>query len=1567
MRKKFTKLLAAFALLVFMTPTMVGWGQTTNPDVTYDFTASGWVVKNAVSTDIDTLTNGTVSFTGRGGDNFKMNSGYFILGKSGAYLNFPTYASNVSKIVITGRNNASGSVKQNIYVGTTAVSTETTGATGTNTYEIASSYQTAGTQYTLKVTSAHNTQITKIEIYYASSGGGTTVATPQISHATDTYYGTQFVTISCGTTDANIYYTMGENPDEPTSSSTPYTGAIQVAETTTIKAIAVKDGMQDSGVATSTLTILPAGFDQDWEGTMDGWKFVSVSGDQTWTVSTYNNNKFAKISGYANSTNNANEDWIISPAFNLGNYSNPVLTFTSARNNQNGNALEVYFSNDYAGGTNANPTWTKLTCTLPSKPSSGYTDFTSSGDISLSSYSGANCYIGFKYTSTTSAAVTWEVDDIELFSAQPTITVTPNSLSGFTYIETQGPSAAQTISVSGTYLEENLGLSLGQSSDFEMSLAQNNGYTNSLTLNQTSGAVASTTIYVRMKGDLAAGNHSGTITLTSTNADDKTVSLSGTVTGQTFTITDASGENGEITFSPASPVEAGTHVALTANATNPAYYFVPGSWSFFDENDQEVTDQIEFAAGEENTIVMPAYNLQVDATFSMKPKFAVACVYDDQKGELIADPSEAYEGQTVTLSYDTETGYSLSSIVITKTSDGSATGITLTASGDDFTFTMPGYAVTATANFVSNTYEGNFALFSGSLTEGDYILVYNNQAMNDTLSNKNKFGVTGVSAIENVITNPSRAIVWHIAPSNSTGYWTIYSAAMNKYVGGTQGDTNVSFDSDTTANNNWAVSGTYDFRCKANEGQSTARYLRNNNGVYGNYASGNGGALTLYKYTVLTQRIITFNGNGGTYNDAQTYTQDVYDGIEATLDPNHFTRSGYEFSGWNTESTGVNGTAYADEAEITVTGGDLTLYAQWVQSYTATVDGQISGGSVVIDDGSANGVSSISVAAGATVSLIATPASGHAFGTWNVYKESDQTTTVTVENNAFTMPAYNVVISASFVEAVTYSLVTNENPLVSGKHYIIASGTTGTVRAMGAQSDNNRAAVVVNVDSNGHIPETTGVSEFVIIGPDVDGFYTIYDVNENKYLYAAGTGSKKNYLRSQEPNDNNGRWTIKLGDDNNDTIKAQGSNTNNWMRYNSSSTLFSCYGSGQGNVYLFAKDNETTVSYTMNISGYDDVDDKDGYYLIAPPVGQVTPTVGNNLLAVDYDLYAFDQSQDGAEWRNYEANSFFNLVSGRGYLYANSNDVELTFEGYPYVGNGQVFLSYTEGNQFEGFNLIGNPFATTAYLADGRDFYRMKDDGSGFIINTSSVMGHAVAAYEGIFVIAADEDDNSVTFQTTDPSLSTGTGNNSIINMTISHTQVTRGEAAVIDAARIRINNGGNLLKFVFNESTSRVYIPQNGKDYAVVNAEAQGEMPVNFKAAENGTYTISVDVENLDMDYLHLIDNMTGENVNLLVTPSYTFQARTTDYASRFRLVFSANANENGNQDDNFAFLSDGNIVIVNEGEATLQVIDMLGRVVSSQSVNGNASVEAASAPGVYVLRLINGNNVKTQRIVVR
>ena len=334
------------------------------------------------------------------------------------------------------------------------------------------------------------------------------------------------------------------------------------------------------------------------------------------------------------------------------------------------------------------------------------------------------------------------------------------------------------------------------------------------------------------------------------------------------------------------------------------------------------------------------------------------------------------------------------------------------------------------------------------------------------------------------------------------------------------------------------------------------------------------------------------------------------------------------------------------------------------------------------------------------------------------------------------------------------------------------------------------------------------------------------------------------------------------------------------------------------------------------------------------------------------DLDSLDSSDD------YGLYFYAGTAAAKGLVvvsYDNSGNVDLGFQGIPYNGNGQVFLSYTEGANWAGWNLIGNPFTCKAYLADGRDFYRMNGAGNEIILATDN----AINVCEGIFVVAESSSDNNVTFTTTNP---TG-GNAGPAALTLNLTQ-SRGN--VIDNARIRFGEGRNYAKFALNESNARVSFTQGNKEYSLVRSNGQGEMPVSFKAAENGTYTLSFDMENVAFDNLRLIDNMTGIETDLLATPSYTFTAKTTDYASRFRLVFSANnVNENA-ENDTFAYFNGSEWVINASENATVQVVDVMGRIVVSTNGANTVATNGLTA-GVYMLHLVDGNNVKTQKIVVQ
>jgi hypothetical protein len=389
----------------------------------------------------------------------------------------------------------------------------------------------------------------------------------------------------------------------------------------------------------------------------------------------------------------------------------------------------------------------------------------------------------------------------------------------------------------------------------------------------------------------------------------------------------------------------------------------------------------------------------------------------------------------------------------------------------------------------------------------------------------------------------------------------------------------------------------------------------------------------------------------------------------------------------------------------------------------------------------------------------------------------------------------------------------------------------------------------------------------------------------------------------------------------------------------------------------------TLEGYIKHIIGYNSTEGNGAnFYLIASPIGEVEPAKvailpdgANNMVSGDYDLYYFDQARE-LEWITYKEggeafNPGFNLVRGKGYLYANSETVDLVFAGQAYTGSGNVTLTTTgeaTGLDFPTWNLVGNPFAKTAYI--DRDYYVMNTDGNEII--TPNRPEDGIQAMEGCFVVATQEEE-TLTFSITAPT--TGGGSKVVLNLSQDH--------KVIDRAVVRFGQGRKLPKLQLNPSHTKVYMTVDGNDYAVVSAEEQGEMPVRFKAEKNGRYTLDLNSENVSFAYLHLIDNLTGADVDLLETPSYSFEAKTTDYSNRFKLVFATGNNES----DTFAFFSNGSFVINNDGAATLQVIDVTGRIVKSESINGCANVSVNGAAGVYMLRLINGDNVKIQKVVVK
>ena len=159
-------------------------------------------------------------------------------------------------------------------------------------------------------------------------------------------------------------------------------------------------------------------------------------------------------------------------------------------------------------------------------------------------------------------------------------------------------------------------------------------------------------------------------------------------------------------------------------------------------------------------------------------------------------------------------------------------------------------------------------------------------------------------------------------------------------------------------------------------------------------------------------------------------------------------------------------------------------------------------------------------------------------------------------------------------------LVTDVSTLQPGDQIVIVA--TGYDYALGTtQNNNNRAQTAVTKDGN-KVTFGDYVQIITLENGNISGTFA-FNVG-NGYLYAASSSS--NYLRTKTTLDNNGSWSITITAAGVATIEAQGTNTRNWLRYNSGSSLFSCYSSGQTDVAIYKFEDGGNNSPAEDVSIY---------------------------------------------------------------------------------------------------------------------------------------------------------------------------------------------------------------------------------------------------------------------------------------------------------------------------------------------------------------------------------------------
>lgn len=274
-------------------------------------------------------------------------------------------------------------------------------------------------------------------------------------------------------------------------------------------------------------------------------------------------------------------------------------------------------------------------------------------------------------------------------------------------------------------------------------------------------------------------------------------------------------------------------------------------------------------------------------------------------------------------------------------------------------------------------------------------------------------------------------------------------------------------------------------------------------------------------------------------------------------------------------------------------------------------------------------------------------------------------------------------------------LVTDAAQLSAGTKVVVVSSTKDVALST-TQNTNNRGTAAITKNTDNTVSWTgTAVQELTLETGTVTGSWGLS--TGSGYLYAAS--SSKNWLRTQSTLDANASWSISVTTAGVATVKAQGTNSRNWMRYNSQSNLFACYSSGQYDIELYRAVAGGTTMYTTLNNPVEEVK------LFAVCAGG---TELGSYAALGDALDAYDP-----------ATSYIKVL--------NDTDVEVALTADLYIDlNGKTLSGIMDT---AGFRVYGMDSSTDGYTCDSLGYLACEDaEGSNVVPETvvqTSVTGEA--------------------------------------------------------------------------------------------------------------------------------------------------------------------------------------------------------------------------------------------------
>lgn len=394
-----------------------------------------------------------------------------------------------------------------------------------------------------------------------------------------------------------------------------------------------------------------------------------------------------------------------------------------------------------------------------------------------------------------------------------------------------------------------------------------------------------------------------------------------------------------------------------------------------------------------------------------------------------------------------------------------------------------------------------------------------------------------------------------------------------------------------------------------------------------------------------------------------------------------------------------------------------------------------------------------------------------------------------------------------------------------------------------------------------------------------------------------------------------------------------------------------------------------------------------------------------------YDHWHMDASNDSThEVLPYQ--NELTMPKGKGYMMALSSESMMMADGELNTGDVYTYVTVTPlgtnnpkpqhryDEPWRMLNMIGNPYQSyldfEKFVNDTRDdpnsnsdllycnSYATRDDKEGEFIfytmeqsrnNRELMASQYIHPHQGFFVKAKIPGYLKFTDAMRVAGTNTSLGSNfrdinyPLVNL-ICYEPSGHRDFTTVEVNRPELGGGSKMQNL--RTGNASIYAHFEDNDYQTLfTPMGVSTVPVWFETEEDGVFTLRWNTLHGDFNYLHLIDHIMGTDIDCLTTDEYIFEAKTSDYESRFRLVFDCVGVEEYEEDDlnsaTFAFQMGDELVI--NGEGMLQMFDISGRcLMSTQTMGQQSSVSLPkTAAGLYLLRLTTDSQVKVQKMVIK